>query len=85
MSGVFCGRGIAAVRNGHIRGTAQVEEFEDKVIEGRLRLFGHVQRADHVKYGAGRQEKKPKTKGKMDVLNGDMQGWCDRRTLVGGR
>ncbi len=34
------------IRNEHIRGTAQVGQFEDKVREARLRWFGHVQRRD---------------------------------------
>ncbi len=34
------------IRNEHIRGTAQVGQFVDKVREARLRWFGHVQRRD---------------------------------------
>uniref|UniRef100_A0A3Q3JMD5 YjeF N-terminal domain-containing protein n=1 Tax=Monopterus albus TaxID=43700 RepID=A0A3Q3JMD5_MONAL len=34
------------IRNEHIRGTAQVFCFGDKVREARLRWFGHVQRRD---------------------------------------
>ena len=34
------------IRKEHIRGTAKVRHFGDKVREARLRMFGHVQRRD---------------------------------------
>ena len=37
---------INRIRNEHVRGTAQVGQFSDKVREERLRGFGFVQRRD---------------------------------------
>ena len=39
-------RRMDGIRNGHIRGTAHVRCFGEKVREARLRWFDHVQRND---------------------------------------
>lgn len=33
---------MSRIRNESIRGTVQIEHFEDKIKEARLRSFGHV-------------------------------------------
>ena len=69
------------IRNEHIRGTAHVGRFGDKVREARLRWFGHVQRRD-VEY-IGRRLMKMEVPGRRkrgrpkrrfrDVVKEDMQ------------
>ena len=69
------------IRNEHVRGTAHVRRFGDKVREARLRWFGHVQRRDSEYIGNRmlRLElpgKRPRGRPKrrfMDVVKEDMK------------
>lgn len=46
--------------NGRVRGTAQLEQFGDRVCgEPRLRRFAHVQRRDDVNEGQRMMKKLP--------------------------
>ncbi|KAF7669562.1 hypothetical protein LDENG_00173740 [Lucifuga dentata] len=62
------------IRNEHIRGTAHVRYFGDKVREARLRWFGHVQRRDseHIGRRMLRPRRRPKRR-LMDVVKEDMK------------
>lgn len=72
------------IRNEHIRGTAQVGQFGDKVREARLRWFGHMQRRDVEYVGSrvsrieplGRRRKERPKRRLMAVVMEDMRvGW----------
>ncbi|KAI5619610.1 hypothetical protein C0J50_21007 [Silurus asotus] len=58
------------IRNKFIRGTAHVGRFGDKVMEARLRWFGHVQRRMEP---PGRRKRGRPRRRFMDVVREDMQ------------
>lgn len=69
------------IRNEHIRGTAQVGQFVDKVREARLRWFGRMQRRDAGYVGRrvlrmeppGRRRRGRPKRRFMDVVMEDMR------------
>ena len=82
------------IRNKYIRGTVKVKRFGMKMMEGRLRWYGHVMRRDQKYIGkrvmemelAGKRKRGRPRRRFLDVVKEDMgtlvQG---RRTLKTGR